>query len=376
MKEKYRPQRKINIMHTVLSLEMGGLEKVVADTVSGMDRELFNVEICCFDELGHFAARLPEKGVKVSLLGRSSKGYDAAFPFKLGKMLFRRNIDILHMHSGTFFLGAQAALLAGGKKTVYTDHGRHLVEPRLLPAMDRISGFFAKKIVAVSKELENYLINVIRLPAHKTMTIINGIDTGVFRKKEKSRKLLNELGIPEGNLIMGSVGRLAPVKDQASMIEAFCVLAGNRTDLTLLIVGDGPLFAELRKLSEEKGVSDRVVFTGKRSDTPDLMNLMDIFLLTSLSEGTSISLLEAMACGATPVVTDVGGNPSIVRHNFNGLLVRPKDQPQLVNNLKFLLENGQARLQLSEEAVRTVRERYSLDNMISSYRDVYMELVQ
>lgn len=370
------PDRKINILHTVLSLEMGGLEKVVADTVTGMNKQVFNVEVCCFDELGHFAAQLPEKGVKVSLLGRRSTGYDALLPLKLGKMLDRKKIDILHMHSGTFFLGSQAALLAGGKKTVYTDHGRHLIEPRLLPAMDRFSGFFAKKIVAVSKELEKYLVEVIRLPAHKTTTIINGIDTGVFRKRQKSERLLKELGIPAKNQIVGSVGRLAPVKDQASMIEAFSIIGRDRPDLTLLIVGDGPLMAELQKLAEEKGVRERVVFTGKRSDIPDLMSLFDIFILTSLSEGTSISLLEAMASGATPVVTDVGGNPSIVTHDVNGLLIQPKDLPRLAGTLGFLLDHEQARLHYAEKAVQTVRECYSLEKMIERYTGVYLELVQ
>lgn len=361
-------------MHTVLSLEMGGLEKVVSDTVSGLDKDRYNVEVCCFDTPGHFAAGLADHGINVNLVKRNQDRYDAFFPFRLKKLLQERKTDILHMHSGTFFLGTQAALFAGISRMVYTDHGRHLVDPKILLAMDRFCGFFAKKIIAVSNELEKYLVEVVRLPAAKTTTIINGINTDLFTPGPKQPDLLDELKIPHYHRIIGTVGRLAEVKDQVSMIKACAEVFKKISNITLLFIGEGPLLPVLQQTAQDCGVAEHVVFAGKRSDTPRLMNLIDIFMLTSLSEGTSISLLEAMASGATPVVTDVGGNPSIVQHGVNGILVRPGDVSGMTAAIYSLLNHEYLHRRYSRNAVKTVRDNYSLKSMIDKYSDVYNEL--
>jgi L-malate glycosyltransferase len=365
---------KINIMHTVLSLEMGGLEKVVADMVLGMDKDRYNIEICCFDTLGYFASSLLDNGIKINLVKRNQAHYDALFPFRLKKLLQDKKSDIVHMHSGTFFLATQAALLAGIPSLIYTDHGRHLVEPRILLAMDRFCGFFVKKIVAVSHELERYLAEVVRLPECKLTTIINGINTEQFTPLPKSSSLLGELNIPPSHRIIGTVGRLAEVKDQVSMIRAFAQVCKKQTDITLLFIGDGPLLPLLQQTARDCNIAERVVFAGKRSDTSTLLNLIDIFMLTSLSEGTSIALLEAMASGVTPIVTDVGGNPSIVQHGVNGIVVKPKDISGMAAAISSLLNHDDLRESYSRNAKVTVREYYSLGGMIDKYAEVYNEL--
>lgn len=361
-------------MHTVLSLEMGGLEKVVSDTVTGLDKDRYDVEVCCFDTLGHFAPSLKDYGVKVNLLIRDQNRYDIFFPFRLKKLLHERKTDILHMHSGTFFLGTQAALLAGISRMVYTDHGRHLIEPKILLAMDRFCGFFVKKIIAVSNELEKYLVDVVRLPAVKTSTIINGINTDLFSPGPKYPALLDELKIPSSHRIIGTVGRLAEVKDQVSMIKVFVKVLEQVSDVTLLLIGDGPLLPVLQQTAKDFNVAGNVVFAGKRTDTSRLLNLIDIFMLTSLSEGTSISLLEAMASGVTPVVTDVGGNPFIVQHKANGIVVRLGDIPGMADAVISLLNHDELRDKYSLNAVASVRRDYSLKNMIDKYSALYDEL--
>lgn len=371
---KMSEYKKINIMHTVLSLEMGGLEKVVSDTVSGLDKDRFNVEVCCFDSPGHFASSLSDRGIKVNLVKRNQSHYDVFFPFRLKRLLQHNKTDILHMHSGTFFLGTQAALLADIPRMVYTDHGRHLVDPKILLAMDKFCGYFVKKIIAVSNELEKYLVEVVRLPAAKITTIINGINTDVFTSGPKSPALLDELKIPPSHRIIGTVGRLAEVKDQVSMIKAFAKVLEEISDITLLFIGEGPLLSVLQQTARDYNVAENVVFAGKRSDISRLMNLIDIFMLTSLSEGTSISLLEAMASGVTPVVTDVGGNPSIVQHEVNGILVRPKDVSGMAAAISSLLNHDDQRDRYSRNAMNTVRNNYSLESMIDKYSDVYNEL--
>lgn len=363
-------------MHVSLSLEVGGLEKVVAENAVGVDKDIFHVEVCCFDGLGHFAEFLQQKGINVTLVRRNQDHYDALFPIRLGKLLRDKNIHILHMHSGTFFLGTQAGLLSRVPIMVYTDHGRHLVEPKMLLAMDRFSGFFAKKIIAVSKELEKYLIEVVRLPPDKTTTIINGINTNTFTYREKSLTLLKELNIPESHKVIGTVGRLVEVKDHITLIHAFHKVFADNPDMTLLFIGDGPIKSVLQQLVRDLCLIDNVIFAGSRSNVPELLNLLDIFVLTSLSEGTSISLLEAMASGVVPMVTDVGGNPSIVTHQHNGLLVKPKDISQIAESLTYLLHYEDASSMYRQNAVNTVKRHFSLDKMIERYTDIYIDLLE
>lgn len=367
---------KINIMHSVLSLEVGGLEKIVCDIVLGLDKNIFNVEVCCFDTLGELAEGLMENNIKVNLLQRNQGHYDYFFPFKLRKLLREKNIHLLHMHSGTYFLGTQAGILARTPAMIYTDHGRHLVDPQILLYMDRFSSFFVDKIVTVSKELEEYLLNIVKLPHNKTTTIINGIDTNTYSFREKPVSLLKEFGISQNAKVIGTVGRLAEVKDQLSLIEAFSFVHRDVPDSILMLVGDGPMRSVLQQLVFDKGLNHKVIFTGSRMDVPDLLNLLDVFLLTSLSEGTSVSLLEAMASGIAPIVTNVGGNRSIVNDGLNGILIKPKDIAHMTDSITHLLNNEEARILIGQNAVNTVKQYFSKNKMLENYTDIYSNLCQ
>jgi sugar transferase (PEP-CTERM/EpsH1 system associated) len=365
---------KINVMHTVVSLEVGGLEKIVSDTVLGFDKELYNIEVCCFSMLGELSYKLLENNIKVNLLKITTKHYDPFYPLRLSRLLREKKVHLLHMHSGTFFLGTQAAILARTPAMLYTDHGRHLNDPKRLILMDRISSIFVDRIVAVSKELEGYLLNVVQLPRKKISTIINGIDTVRYAPRRKPAHLLKEMGIEENTKVIGTVGRLAQVKDQTSMIEAFAIVNRIIPDSVLLLVGDGPMRFELQQLVVKKNLGNSVVFAGSRMDIPDLLNLLDVFLLTSLSEGTSVSLLEAMASGIPPVVTEVGGNPSIVKNGVSGIIVKPKDIAGIADSITYLLNNKDILTSISQNAISTVKQHYSLNNMIEKYSGIYKEL--
>ena len=196
---------KINLMHTVLSLETGGLERMVAESALAIDKKLFKVDICCFDRLGDFADKLESNGVGVTLLPRNQYQYDYLFPIKLKKLLIENKTHIIHMHTGTFFLGTQASILARTPARIYTEHGRKLVEPKKHLLMDRASAIFVDKIVAVSKELEDFLVSVVKIPHKKTMTIINGIDTNKYTFRAKPLALLKEFGIAENANVVGTV---------------------------------------------------------------------------------------------------------------------------------------------------------------------------
>lgn len=371
---------KINLMHIVLSLVAGGLERLVVEIALRMDRRVFNVEVCCFNELGHFGEILKDSGVSITLLPKSVVYHNLFYPFSLRafslkRILKAKNIHILHMHSGTFFVSTQAGVLARTPARIYTDHGRAMLDTRKRLIEDRISGLFVDKVIAVSNDLKDYLIDVVKLPRKKVVTVINGINTDIFFPHTRKPELLDEFHIPRNCQVIGTVGRLDKVKDQVSLLKAFGKVHEKIPETVLMFVGDGPMKQCLTDLAVEKNLKDSVIFTGIRKDIPDLLNLFDVFVLSSLSEGTSISLLEAMASGVSPVVTNVGGNPSVVDHMINGIVVEAERTTQLAEAIIDVLLDETKRGQFGRNAVRKVRDNYGIERMVRDYTSIYLELL-
>jgi len=367
---------KINVLHLLLSLETGGMERFVYEHCLEMDKEKFNVSVCCIDRLGGFCQSLVENGIKVNLLQKNQGHFDWFYPNKLKKYLKNNNIHILHIHSGAFFYGSVAGFLARTPGIIYTEHGRHLVEPKIIFILDKISSMFTDRIVTVSPDLEKHLIDNIKLPPNKIETIINGVNTNSFVPRGKSITLLAEFGIKSEFKIIGAIGRLAHIKDHTTLIKAFKIVAEKIPESRLLLVGEGPCEQELKDLSKELGVFESVVFAGNRSDIPEILNLLNVFVLPSLSEGTSLSLLEAMSSGVPPVVTNVGGNPNIIKHDYNGYLVEPKDFKQMASIIIHVLNNDEISKKLKKNSRESVQDDYSLRNNVEEYEKLYLDLLK
>ena len=369
-------REKLNLLHITLDMDIGGLQRLVADATLAMDQKRFNIEVCCFDELGCFANTLKEEGITVTLLQKNQNHFDANYPFRLASFLRKKKVDILHMHTGTFFFGSIAARLARTPVSLYTEHGRFFVEPLVRLIEDRISGMLIGQIVAVSHELEKYLAERVKLPARKICTIINGIRVDRFAPRPKPLRLLEEFDLAQSCKIVGTVGRLDDVKDQVSMIEAFARVVEAVPDARLFLVGEGPMREALTEVISSHSLEKKVVITGARGDIPDLLNLFDLFVLTSVSEGTSISILEAMASGLPVVATNVGGNPSIIDHESDGLLVEPRDITGIANAIESLLTNNALSQQMGEKGAAKIRSDYSIEKMIESYEEIYFRLLR
>lgn len=364
--------RKINLLHVVLEMGIGGLQRLITDTTLAMDRNRFNIEVVCLDELGCFADVLQANGIPVTLLRRHDR-HLVLYPIRLARFMRQRKIDVVHMHPGSFIFGILAAVLARVPVTVYTEHGRAVPEHPLRILEDRVSGVFVDRIIAVSKELEIYLAEAIKLPPQKICTVINGIKVTEFVRRPKDPNLLLEFGISPDTKILGTVARLDPIKDQVTMIEALQFVREKVPNVHLLLVGDGPARSELEALAQAKGLEKNVTVTGQRNDVPKLINLFDLFLLSSLREGTSISLLEAMSSGVAPVVTNVGGNPAIVNHGVDGLLVPSREPQALAEAIVELLINDTKRNVLADAAAAKVREQFSIETMVRQYVQIYSE---
>lgn len=365
-------KKRIKVLHLLLSLETGGMERFVYEHCLALNHDEFDVSVCCIDRLEGFSQNLLEHGIKVDLLQRNQQHFDCFFPFRLSRYLKENDIDIIHTHTGSFFHGSVAGFLARTKGVIFTEHGRDLVETIPKRVLDKIASFFADHIVTVSKDLEHHLIQEIKLPANKIRTIINGVNTETYCVRGKSKILCEEFGLQPTDKIVGTIGRLAEIKNHPFLIRSFEKVKHIWPDSRLILVGSGPREKWLKSLTVDLGLADSVIFTGNRNDVGDLYQLFDVFVLSSFSEGTSFSLLEAMASGVPAIVTNVGGNPGIVKDTVNGYLVEVDDDQALADKILNVFEQGEG--DLANNARQFVIDRYSLKKNLQQYVSIYRSL--
>jgi len=366
--------RKINILHLLLSLKVGGLENVVYNLVGNLDRTIFNVSVCCIDEFGELEHNLRDLNIYLALLKRKEQGIDWLLSLKLARLLKEKHIDIIHTHNfSPNFYGSIAGRLSGVSKIITTQHNKRFFEEfnkkRLL--VFRTLYYLNHKIVFVSKDAKDLAIKTINIPSRKVTVIHNGIDVNRFRPKVKDKALLNEFRIKD-EFIIGTVGRLSKEKNIVTVLKAFKQVLKKKNNIKLLIVGDGSEKATLVKESSRLNIDSQVIFAGYREDIPDLLNIMDIFVMPSLTEGISLTLLEAMATEKPVIVTKVGGNVEIIDDGYSGIFVKPGDIEGIVDKLNDLFSDPLKKRQIAFNARQKVLKDFSLESMVNKYTSLYL----
>ena len=231
------------------------------------------------------------------------------------------------------------------------------------------------KIVTVSKNLKNRLINEIKIKPEKIIHIPNGVDTNKFNiyRKEFTRK---KFGFKKEDFIIGIVARLDPIKNHKTLFFAFKEIVKNYPQVKLIIVGDGSLREELKEKSYQLGIKNKVIFMGERDNVSEILKTFDIFVLPSLNEGMSNTILEAMATGIPVIASNVGGNPELVIDGRTGFLFSPNDVESLVQKIKTYILHPELKQKHGYNARKRVEEKFSLDQMVRRYEELYLELVE
>ena len=229
-------------------------------------------------------------------------------------------------------------------------------------------------MVGVSRDAALECIQDEKISSSKVLTILNGVDTERFSPGNDKAGSKIRLGIDGNVFVIGIVARLAQVKDHATLLEACRILVESGHEFRLLVVGDGPLRGQLEERTHFLGISKQVIFTGMREDITDLMRAMDIFCLSSLSEGISLTLLEAMACGLPIVATAVGGNPEVVVGGETGFLVKPGSPESLSERLAVLISNEQLRITMGQAGRDRVINHFSLQTCALAYQNLYISV--
>ena len=361
--------KQLNVMHVVLSLKCGGLEKLVIGLSAVFAKNGYRTSIFCLDKLGELASEAKTKGIIVHHVKRR-KGIDLTLPFRLAQLIRAERVDIVHTHNmGPLLYGTIAAKFAGVPVVINTRHGRDLRHTnRLIWGMN-------DAIVAISNDAKNELLKNNAIDLGKVSVIHNGIDLEVFKSRISQQEAKKTLGLDSLSVI-GTVSRLSREKDQSNLIKAFTTVASAEPKARLVFAGDGPLKDELAALADDLGIKNKVAFLGFRDDVNKIMQAFDIFVLSSLQEGISLSLLEAMASARPMIVTNVGGNPEVVVDGKTGFLVPPKDSQKLADAIIRLLKNPGLAQKMGEAARARVEERFTLDRMVTEYEGLYKRCLE
>jgi sugar transferase (PEP-CTERM/EpsH1 system associated) len=366
------------VAHLIYRLDIGGLETLLVDTINRMPAHAYRHVVICLTDYTDFAQRITRPGVELYALHKPP-GLGLAAHARLFKLLRRLRPAVLHTYNlGTIEYHA-TALLAGVPGRVHAEHGRDAGDPQglnrkhnllrrlLVPLIDRY--------VPVSRDLDGWLHNVVGIPARKRRLIDNGVDTERFTAGPVAADPREPWQSGDA-FVIGTVGRLQDVKHHAGLIAAFALLRtkvddAQRARLRLVLVGDGPLRARLEQQILEAGLQDCVFLAGARSDVAPVMRSFDLFALSSIAEGTPVTMLEAMASSLPVVSTAVGGIPDLVLDGATGSLVPPSDPHAMAEALAaYVRTPALARIHGAAGRER-IEQKYSIAAMLATYVDLY-----
>jgi sugar transferase (PEP-CTERM/EpsH1 system associated) len=366
------------ICHVIYRLAVGGLENGVVNIVNNLPATDFRHTIVCVTETTDFRQRIRRPDVEIHEL-RKRAGKDVGAYRRMWRLMRQLRPDIVHTRNLPALDMIVPARLAGVPHFVHSEHGLDLMEidgrHAKYNALRRASRLVVDRYVAMSRDLREWLAREIGVPEARLQTIYNGVDTARFTPEGDGRAALPEGFAPPDALVIGTFGRLDPMKNQAALIEAFARIIGERPEwrarLRLVVVGEGGVRPQLEAAIAAAGIGDLVWLAGLRNDTPRLYRALDIFVLPSLREGISNTLLEAMASAVPVITTAVGGNPEIVPDGVAGQLVPPADAPAIAAALRAYLDDPPLLRRHGEGGRAHVLENFSLEAMLGGYQRLY-----
>tara|TARA_R110001583_G_scaffold22536_1_gene84483 strand:- start:3592 stop:4692 length:1101 start_codon:yes stop_codon:yes gene_type:complete len=357
------------VVHLIPSLEVGGMERLVSDLAIG--RSKGKTSILCLNKLGSLGKQI-EKDVAIEVLGIPANLFMATWT--VYKTLKNLKPDIIHCHNlQAHFFGSICAKVMPNSKVVLTKHGQHIP----------VTGFAAKinkftlrksKIIGVSADITQIMQQWITKNHYSIEYIANGISLAPYRALKSKTDAKKNLGISESTFCIGIVARLSPPKDHLILIDAVAILAKNFPDIKLVIAGDGPLREDISAYIATKNYGHIVTMLGERKDIANILNALDVFALTSSSEGIPMTILEAMAASLPVIATNVGGIPQVVLDKKTGFLVENKNQNSLVETIIQLIVQPQLRQKLGQKGYLFLKQNYAIKHVVDKYENTYLSL--
>lgn len=364
------------VAHIVYRLDVGGLENILVELVRNLPRDEFRHVIICIADYTDFSARLPED-VPIHALHKPP-GLGLGMFARLWWLLRRLRPDILHSSNLAALECQPVAALSGVPARVHAEHGWDMADlDGSNPKYRRLRRWLSPWVhrhVSVSAHLAQYLTESVGVPRERVRHIVNGVDTQRFRPRDIAGD-----GEARDTFVIGTIGRLTPVKDQQTLIAAFAGLRERIPErfpaLRLVLLGDGPEAERLRGQVATADLETQTWMPGNRNDIPEQLQKMDLFVLPSLAEGIPVTVLEAMASGLPVVASRVGGLPELIDDGVTGTLLEPGDPDALCAVLAGYAEDPGRACREGARARERVETTFGLPRMIGAYADLYRSLL-
>ena len=366
------------LAYVVNSLDPGGTERLAIDMALAFSAE-YEVRVYTLDAPGAWAGRLREAGVPVTSLGRRP-GIDLKVAGRLARHLRDGGARIVHAHQcSPWFYAALSRFVHPAPRLLLEEHGRFWPEPdnpkrRLVNRLAIVPR--THRFVAVSQDIAARLVRHEGIPAARIEVVYNGVAPALPCDAAERARVRASLGLHEDEFVVGTVGRLDPIKNLPMLLDAVAEAARELPALRAVLVGEGPQRPQLETRLRKAGLRPRVVMTGHRDDARALVPCFDLFALASFSEGSSVALLEAMSAGVPAAVTAVGGNPELVAHGESGWVVPSDDRAAMTRAILEAAADGAGRARRGEAARRRFESRFTVSSMLDAYGAIYRDLLR
>jgi len=373
-------KKKHNILLYIETSGPGGAETVLLDIARNVDRNQFN-PIVVIHKSKWLHKQLLEHNIDTKII-TSNRAWDLSFLVKLVKYSRQFKIDLIHSHLfGANLYSCLAGLIL--KIPVITTFHNELFlaggSERYISLKNLLIRKLSSKMVFVADYMKRDYLNTAKYSPKKMLTIYNGIDLDKLNTDADISDFRKELGLQDNDLLVGHVANLRPPKGHRYLIETAGKVCKIFPKIKFLLIGeegDGKIKREIEELIAELGLNENIKLLGFREDVHRLLHLIDIFVLSSISEGLPLSVVEAMAASKPIVATDVGGLSEIVVNDRNGYLVKAKNPSALAEKISVLIKNKELRIDMGKAGRKIVEEKFSLKTMIDNYQNLYEKLIK
>lgn len=366
----------IRVLHTIDTTGPGGAETVFVNLAKGLDSRRFD-SFAAITGPGWVSDELRKKGIE-PIFVQAKGGFNLQYILELGRIIREHKINLVQSHLLGSNLYSSIAGMIYHVPVVSTFHGFVDIDnrDRLMSVKSRIINLGANKIVFVSDRLREFFVSVYGYSAVKSVIIYNGIDTSVFQSR-RDDSIRKELGLNTDHVLIGAIGNIRPAKGYECFLKAARLIHDRYPQCRFVIAGEGSgsLYGSLLKLRNDLNLEKVFSFLGFRDDSAKVLNNIDVFVLSSFSEGFSMSTIEAMACGIPVVVTRSGGPEEIVIDGENGIIVGLQDHVDIADAIINLIKPSMFRDKLVDSAKKTISDKFLLSRMVNEYQEIYLNIL-
>ena len=363
----------IKVLHTIDTTGPGGAETIFVNLLEGLDTKRFE-SFAAITGTGWVCDTLRKKSIEPIFI-QSRGGFNYKYLMDLIRIIRIHKIDIIQSHLIGSNLYCSLAGLICQIPVISTFHGfvDTNIKDRLMPIKSSMINLGSKKIVFVSDHLRKYFIRHYGFSAAKSITIYNGVDTSIFHL-QRDNNIKKQLGLGPEHILIGAVGNIRQAKGYDYLLKASRLVIDEHPECRFIIAGQrsGNLYEELLNLRKELGLDEAVFFIGFMREPYKLLNNLDIFVLSSISEGFSLSTIEAMLCGIPVVVTRSGGPEEIVVDGINGVMVETQDDVALAHAIIKTIKESKFNDKTTDVVRKSISKKFSIYRMVEKYENNYL----